>query len=151
MLRQAIPVLHISSSSAAEDFYCQQLGFHLEFRVPADPGRPDPCYLGLGRDSALLHLSSHAGDGVLGGVVYVIVEDVDALHEEFATRGTPIHVAPVNQTWGMREMYVRDPDGNSVRFGCPFRPERVTDSHATRSLTSLAESGSGPATGAASM
>jgi hypothetical protein len=27
----------------------------------------------------------------------------------------------VNQTWGMRELYVRDPDGNSVRFGAPIR------------------------------
>jgi len=67
----------------------------------------------------MLHLSSHAGDGVAGGAVYFIAASVDELHAEFKARGVLIHIAPVDQTWGMREMYVRDPDGNSVRFGCP--------------------------------
>ena len=26
-----------------------------------------------------------------------------------------------NQTWGAREVYVRDPDGNTLRFGGPRR------------------------------
>jgi len=26
-----------------------------------------------------------------------------------------------NQTWGEREVYVRDPDGNTLRFGSPRR------------------------------
>jgi uncharacterized glyoxalase superfamily protein PhnB len=73
------------------------------------------------RDGAVLHLSSHAGDGVVGGVVYFISDDVDALHAEFVGQGVPIHIAPVDQTWGMRELYVIDPDGNSVRFGVPSK------------------------------
>lgn len=76
--------------------------------------------MGVVRDDAVLHLSSHAGDGVVGGVVYFLSDDVDTLHAEFATKRVPIHVAPVDQTWGMRELYVRDPDGNSVRFGAPL-------------------------------
>lgn len=62
---------------------------------------------------------SHAGDGVVGGVVYFLVDSVDAVHSELTTRNVRIHIAPVDQTWGMREMYVLDPDGNSIRFGCP--------------------------------
>jgi hypothetical protein len=31
--------------------------------------------------------------------------------------------APTDQTWGMRELYVRDPDGNCLRFGAPLRRE----------------------------
>jgi catechol 2,3-dioxygenase-like lactoylglutathione lyase family enzyme len=86
--------------------------------------------MGLSRDGAVLHLSSHAGDGVAGGVVYFIADDVDALHAEFVAKNAGIPIAtvdaagvpgPVNQTWGMRELYVRDPDGNSVRFGAPIR------------------------------
>jgi uncharacterized glyoxalase superfamily protein PhnB len=79
--------------------------------------------MGLARDSAILHLSSHAGDGVIGGVVYFVSDDVDALHAEFVAKNVRIHIAPVDQSWGMRELYVRDPDGNSVRFGAPVRPE----------------------------
>lgn len=119
MLKQAIPVLHITNADAAEAFYCGLLGFRREFEVPASETKRDPCYMGVSRDGAVLHLSSHAGDGVIGGVVYFMCDDVDALHAEFVTRNVRIHIAPVNQTWGLRELYVRDPDGNGVRFGAP--------------------------------
>jgi catechol 2,3-dioxygenase-like lactoylglutathione lyase family enzyme len=90
---------------------------------PAGAARENPIILTRlqtrNRDGAVLHLSSHAGDGVIGGVVYFTSGDVDGLHEEFVAKNVRIHIAPVDQTWGMRELYVRDPDGNSVRFGAP--------------------------------
>jgi catechol 2,3-dioxygenase-like lactoylglutathione lyase family enzyme len=112
-------VLHITSADAAEAFYCRQLGFLLDFEVPASPTRRDPCYMGVSRDGVALHLSSHTGDGVAGGVAYFSADEVDALHAEFVRHGVPIHVAPVDQSWGMRELYLLDPDRNSIRFGCP--------------------------------
>jgi hypothetical protein len=72
--------------------------------------------MGLVRDGALLHVSSFSGDGVAGGVVGIIVDDVDALHAELVARKVPIELPPTDQTWGNREMYVRDADRNSVRF-----------------------------------
>lgn len=116
MLKFAIPVLHVGSSRAAEEFYCDQLGFRLRFAYRLDETRPDPCYMGVTRDGVWLHLSSFSGDGVSGGVVYLAVEDVDALHRELASKGVPIDTGPVDQTWGNREMYVKDADQNSVRF-----------------------------------
>jgi catechol 2,3-dioxygenase-like lactoylglutathione lyase family enzyme len=51
---------------------------------------------------------------------------VDALFRKFRERGlrTPgnpdapehVHEGPIDQTWGTREFYVEDPDGNTVRF-----------------------------------
>jgi catechol 2,3-dioxygenase-like lactoylglutathione lyase family enzyme len=38
------------------------------------------------------------------------------LHREFRGKGVPIALSPTDQTWGTREMYVRDPDGNCLRF-----------------------------------
>ena len=119
MLNQSIPVLHMTNADRTEAFYCGQLGFRRQFDVPASATKRDPCYMGVVRDGAVLHLSSHAGDGVVGGVVYFLSEDVDALHAEFVARNVAIDVVPVDQTWGVRELYVRDPDGNSVRFGAP--------------------------------
>jgi catechol 2,3-dioxygenase-like lactoylglutathione lyase family enzyme len=109
----------MTNADAAEEFCCRLLGFRPEDEVPASEMKRDPCYMGLARDDAVLHLSSHAGDGVIGGVVYFISDDVDALHTEFVAKNVCIHIAPVDQTWGMRELYVRGPDGNSVRFGAP--------------------------------
>jgi uncharacterized glyoxalase superfamily protein PhnB len=112
----AIPVLHVRSSTAAEEFYCRRLGFRQQFAYRPDPAAPDPCYMGLTRDGVWLHLSSFSGDGVSGGVVYLAVEDVDALHAELIAKGVAIGTGPVDQTWGNREMYVSDPDRNSLRF-----------------------------------
>jgi catechol 2,3-dioxygenase-like lactoylglutathione lyase family enzyme len=115
MLKFAIPVLHVSSAVAAEQFY-GGLGFRREFAHRADESKPDPCYMGFTRDGVRLHVSSFSGDGVSGGVVYVAVDDVDALHQELAAKGIAIDTGPVDQTWDTREMYVKDADRNSIRF-----------------------------------
>jgi len=115
-LLAAIPVLHVSASKEAEEFYCQRLGFTKQWDYrPAAPA-PDPAYLGLQRDGVRLHLSSFSGDGVRGGVAAFYVQDVDALFAEFAARGAAIQLEPYDQTWGNRERYLRDADGNSLRF-----------------------------------
>jgi uncharacterized glyoxalase superfamily protein PhnB len=116
MLKLAIPLLHISNSAVAEEFYCSRLGFQREFVHRPDGATTDPCYMGVTRDGIWLNLSSFSGDGVSGGVVNLITEEVDALHAEFVAKGIPIAVGPVDQTWGSREMYVKDADGNCIRF-----------------------------------
>jgi len=113
--KQAIPVLHVSNSMEAEQFYCNQLGFQRRFAYRPFGG-DDPCYMGLTREGALLHVSSFSGDGVSGGVVNFLVSDVDAFYAELVARGVVIDLEPTNQSWGNREMYVKDADGNSLRF-----------------------------------
>jgi uncharacterized glyoxalase superfamily protein PhnB len=122
MLKHAIPVLRVSHSTAAEEFYCRDLGFQRTFAYRPDESQPDPCYMGLERDGVWLHISSFAGDGVPGNGVYVAVENVDSLHAELVAKGVTIDTEPVDQAWGNREMYVKDPDGNSIRFIEPSRP-----------------------------
>jgi uncharacterized glyoxalase superfamily protein PhnB len=116
MLKSAIPLLHVSNAAAAAKFYCEGLGFTLEFAHRPEGVETDPCYMGISRGGVWLNLSSFSGDGVPGGVANLLVEDVDALYEEFTARGVPIDLAPTNQTWGTREMYVKDADRNCLRF-----------------------------------
>jgi uncharacterized glyoxalase superfamily protein PhnB len=116
MFNRAIPVLHVSRSAAAEEFYCHWLGFRKTFAYRFDEAQPDPCYIGVERDGVTLHLSSFSGDGAFGGVVFLEVDDVDALHAELVANGVSIALKPTDQSWGNREMYVEDPDGNSLRF-----------------------------------
>ena len=116
MFKAAIPVLHVSNSKAAEAFYREALGFELEFAYQVEEARPDPCYMGLQREGVRLHLSSFSGDGVAGGVVYLLVENVDELRRELASKDVPVDLEPTDQTWGNREMYVKDVDRNSIRF-----------------------------------
>jgi uncharacterized glyoxalase superfamily protein PhnB len=116
MLKMAVPLVHVSNVAAAEEFYCTRLGFRREFAHRANESLPDPCYMGVSRDGIWMHVSSFSGDGVSGGVVNLIVDNVDALHTEFVAKGVRIALKPVDQTWGTREMYVKDADGNCIRF-----------------------------------
>ncbi len=110
----AIRVPHVTGAAAA--FYCGRLGFRRQFAYRADGARADPCYPGLARDGVELHVSSVPGDGVAGGAVFLLVGDVDVVHAELVGRGVPIALPPTDQTWGNREMYVRDLDDSSLRF-----------------------------------
>ena len=74
---------------------------------------------------------SHRGDGEFGQAIAVLTDDVDALFRKFRTRGlqtpgnpeapTAVHEGPIDQSWGTREFYVDDPDGNTLRFTQGFR------------------------------
>jgi uncharacterized glyoxalase superfamily protein PhnB len=116
MIKLAVPLLHVSNAAAAQDFYCTRLGFHLEYAHGPNGADGDPCYMGVSRDGVWIALSSFSGDGVAGGVVNLLAGDVDALFAEFAAAGVPIDLPPTDQTWGTREMYVKDADRNCLRF-----------------------------------
>jgi uncharacterized glyoxalase superfamily protein PhnB len=71
-------------------------------------------------------LSSFGSGPITRSVVVVMTEDVDALFKKFRTRGlkptkpeSPVHQGPTDQTWGTREFYVDDPDGNTLAFTQP--------------------------------
>lgn len=116
MLRLSIPVIHVSLSETAEEFYAGKLGFEKQFAYRPDETKSDPRYMGFVRDTAWIHVSSFPGDSVAGCAVYLVVDDVKTLYSEFRSKGVDISLEPTDQTWGNREMYVEDPDGNSIRF-----------------------------------
>jgi catechol 2,3-dioxygenase-like lactoylglutathione lyase family enzyme len=121
-----VPILNVSDIRAAIAFYTM-LGFVSEFTDTA--GGDEPTYASVALDGQAVHLSTLAGDSVRGGAVYLYVEDVGTLFQRFVDAGlktpgnpdSPVEDGPVDQTWGMREFYVRDPDGNALRFGSPIR------------------------------
>ncbi len=72
-------------------------------------------------DGAELHLSALGGEGDFGGVVRFEVDDVNRLFAEFTARGVAIQRPPKDWTRGQRELTVRAPDRNSLRFCSPPR------------------------------
>lgn len=116
MFKAAIALVRINSTAEALPFYRDKLGFTLISTYQPDPNRLDPAYHVAARDSALLHISSFPGDGVVGGVVTITVDNIVALHGELVGKGVDVGDGILDQSWGNREVYVRDPDGNSVRF-----------------------------------
>jgi catechol 2,3-dioxygenase-like lactoylglutathione lyase family enzyme len=97
----------------------------LDFECPdGESDHSDPSFTILRRKRDRLFLSSHRGDGEFGQAIAVLTDDVDALFAKFRARGlktpgdpgSPVHEGPTDQTWGTREFYVDDPDGNTLRF-----------------------------------
>ena len=81
---KAVPILRITSVEDAYDFYVGVLGLKIDWEHRFEPGLP--LYAQLSRSGMVLHLSEHAGDGAPGGAVWVAVEDVRALRDEFLER-----------------------------------------------------------------
>ena len=119
-----IPTIKSGDIDRSIAFYTGVLDFELHGRWP-DAG--DPAFAALTRGDDVLYLSSHSGDGVFGQAIVVMADGLDALFERFRLRGldpsqkpdSPVHQGPLDQTWGTREFYVDDPDGNTLRFTRP--------------------------------
>ena len=116
-----IPMFRCRDMTTSVAFYTSILDFE------RTDGNEDPAeydFITLCRDGDQLALSRD--DGVFGTVVVVPTPDVDATFRQFLQRGlqtpgnpdapTVVHEGPIDQTWGTREFYVEDPDGNTLRF-----------------------------------
>ncbi len=118
-----IPTVRCRNMRTSLMFYTAVLDFE---RVDGDDDLDDPSYSVLSRCGDQLVLSSHHGDGEFGQAIVVTTNNVDDLARKFRERGlhTPgnpdapehVHEGPIDQSWGTREFYVEDPDGNTLRF-----------------------------------
>lgn len=123
-----VPVIKSSDLRRSLHFYTEVLDFKFK-RPEYEELEMANGVVDLVRDGAELQLSHHAGDGVFGSVNRVFVDDVDERYRTFRSRGldttrrpeSPIHTAPVDQTWGLREFAVTDPDGNHLCYCMPAR------------------------------
>jgi catechol 2,3-dioxygenase-like lactoylglutathione lyase family enzyme len=118
-----IPTVRCRRMEASISFYTKILDFEW---IDGDDDKSDPSYSMLMREGHSLILSSHKGDGTFGQAIVVQTNDVESLVRKFRARGlkTPgnpdapqeVHEGPIDQSWGTREFYVKDPDGNTLRF-----------------------------------
>jgi uncharacterized glyoxalase superfamily protein PhnB len=116
MITRAVPVIWVSDSVKAEDYYCRVLGFQMMFAYRPDPSKPDPCHFGVARDGVWLHLDSFKPERAGTSTAMLWVDDVDQIYDEVSTRGALTQLPPTDQTWGNRETYLRDQDGNVLVF-----------------------------------
>jgi uncharacterized glyoxalase superfamily protein PhnB len=69
----------------------------------------------------VLESISARGQGQPGTWVWIGVEDVEALYQEYQASGARIRHPPQNYPWAY-EMKVEDPDGHVLRFGSDSKP-----------------------------
>jgi len=113
-----IPLLRCNNLKESIVFYTDILDFTLKYPDESD----DEWAVDIINGDAEIILASR--DGTPRIPVVIKVNDVDALFNKYINRGlivpnnpnSPVHNSPINQTWGMREFYVDDPSGNTLRF-----------------------------------
>lgn len=121
------PILRVRDVLAAVDYYVDKLGFQQQW-VWGEP----PNFACVVRDETAFFLSLDC-QGQFGTWVYVNVDDVDAVYEQYQQSGARIVQPPTNFPWGMREMNVEDLDGHRLRIGSPT--EAAADEGASLPLT----------------
>lgn len=115
------PIVRVASFKQAMPFY-QSIGFSEDWRRQIDPAFP--VFAALSRDGVRLYLSEHAEDGAVGIRLLLEVADVDLFHAECTGNGVEIFEPPRDMPSGIRQMSLRDVDGNTLTFLRPL-PQRL--------------------------
>lgn len=108
------PVFRIFDEAAARGFYCDYLGFAVDWEHRFEPDLP--LYLQVTRGACRLHLSEHHGDACPGATVRIAIDDVARLLEELERK--PYRYARpaiARQPWG-NDLGLTDPFGNRLIF-----------------------------------
>jgi hypothetical protein len=108
---------------AAIAFYTTILDF-----VPEPGASHTDWVVFLENGDAGLMLTILEGDQKVATAANVLVDDIDHRFQKYLQRGldvstdssSPVHQQPLNQSWGNREFYVTDTDGNTLRFMQPI-------------------------------
>jgi uncharacterized glyoxalase superfamily protein PhnB len=106
MIKAAVPIVPVSKLEPTIALL-EGVGFKVNWIH--DPGG-NLRYASLSIGNVEVHLSESRGDGVGPVACYFWSDDVDSL-------ANLVGVSAENQTWGTREFWLRDADGNSFRFG----------------------------------
>jgi uncharacterized glyoxalase superfamily protein PhnB len=112
--RKAVPSLPVKDCSEALRFYCDVLGFRKDFD-DAILGRERTLFAGVSRGECALTLNQHDRQHCRL-TVGCEVDDVDLLHEEYASRGVRIVLPPRDEPWGERHLAIADLYGHELHF-----------------------------------
>ena len=113
---QGAPVLHVEDVKATAAFYRDVLGFTWDFG--------DKAYAVVWRDNSAIHFVRDEGNP-RGVHLFQWVKDVDAYHREIVGRGAEIAKEPTDQSYGIRELDVRDINGVGIVFGQDIDPDEA--------------------------
>ncbi|WP_109030402.1 VOC family protein [Streptomyces rubrogriseus] len=92
-------------------FYGEQLGLAVHREFGTGPERGTVYFLGGG----FLEVPGRSDAPLAPGLaLWIQVEDVAAAHEELEAKGVEIVRPPVEEPWGLVEMWIADPDGTRI-------------------------------------
>ena len=109
------PVLRIFDEAKAKEFYCEFLGFGVDWEHRF--GENFPLYMQVSSGACRLHLSEHYGDSAPGITIRIEAPDVDGLAAALRAKDYKYAKPGVEATpWRSRETQLSDPFGNKLIF-----------------------------------
>jgi uncharacterized glyoxalase superfamily protein PhnB len=120
------PLLAVDDLASSLAFWRDRLGFTLVGQADSDDGTTFWCRLQRGSCSIMLE-TAQAEDGRAkergrGVTLYFVCDDVDAFFEEVSSRGLEVD-PPTVAYYGMRQLYVPEPNGYRVCFESPVEAQ----------------------------
>ena len=105
------PILSVIDLQASFDYYVNRLKFvkAWEWGEPAEFGA-----IYFGNKVELFLREGTPGNS--GSWMSIFIKNVDDYAHIVENAGADIVYGPVDEPWGMREIHVKDPDGNIIRF-----------------------------------
>ncbi|MGW7278400.1 VOC family protein [Streptomyces sp. NPDC054844] len=92
-------------------FYGEQLGLAVHREFGTGPERGTVYFLGGG----FLEVSGRSGTPLSPSLkLWLQVENAAATHDELRAKGVEIVRPPVQEPWGLVEMWIEDPDGTRI-------------------------------------
>lgn len=125
------PILAVPDVDAAADFYCDKLGFTLQFSLQDKAGSTFFASVGLHECSILfsrqqpLDIPAAARRIARADITLIITlpdeRDIDAFYADVMARGVPIAEAVADKFWGNREFAIADLNGYCINFAVSNR------------------------------
>jgi predicted enzyme related to lactoylglutathione lyase len=104
------PILSVKSVPISIRYYVEVLGFAVDW------GNEEASEMAsVSRDGHAIMLCQ-GEQGQPGTWIWIGVEDIDPLYEQYVSQGAKVRQKPVNHPWAY-EMQIEDPDGHVLRFG----------------------------------
>ncbi len=117
------PVLCVTHLRKSLQYYEQVLGFDSAWQWSEEEAFSEeskPTFACVNRDDISLFLCEN-GQGNPGSWICLNVctlDELQTLYEEYQNAQAFILEEPKDYPWGMREMLIKDLDGNTFRIGC---------------------------------
>jgi hypothetical protein len=115
-----VPILNVSS--LAESFvWFEKLGWPRKWDWSADGGEATFGAVGSGELEICLCRDGQGGRGSDGIWLAIWTDDVDGVHARCLREGLEVVRPPLDESWGVREMHVKHPDGHVFRISQPVQ------------------------------
>lgn len=126
-IRQIWPLLAVEDIGRSIDFYRDRLGFAVVGQAESE-GRVFWCRMSRSSASIMLQQAEDddgpAGERGRGVTLYFICDDADSMHADLSSRGLRL-AAPSLAPYGMKQVFVPEPDGYSICFESPVADSKA--------------------------